>query len=148
MAHPPPKWRENLLRRWPRYNSCMLKGRFERLFIKGILWFGVAALAGVSVFLAGSVWDVRGKERISWQEKENARLAYEDLKARHEDLSEGVGRLETERGIEEELRGRFPVAKEGEEVIILVDAPESGGEAEKKPPAGLWGVLRSWLGTN
>lgn len=124
----------------------MLKGRFERLFLKGILWLCLALLAFFAVFLAGSVWDVRGKEQIARQEKENARQAYEELKARQTNLSQSVALLQSERGIEEEIRKRFPVAKRGEEVIVLVDAPKTSNGDAPQAPRGLWGALFRWLG--
>lgn len=43
------------------------------------------------------------------------------LSSRAEVLEAKVRYLEDERGVEEELRSRFDVAKEGEEVVVIVD---------------------------
>jgi len=43
------------------------------------------------------------------------------LSDRAEVLEAKVRYLEDERGVEEELRSRFDVAKEGEEVVVIVD---------------------------
>lgn len=52
------------------------------------------------------------------------------LEKRADSLETKVRYLEDERGVEEELRSRFDVAKEGEDVIILVDEPHKGDGAE------------------
>ena len=43
------------------------------------------------------------------------------LKARAEVLEGDIEHLQSDRGLEEELRSRFDVAKEGEQVIIIVE---------------------------
>jgi len=123
----------------------MLKGRFEKLLIKGLLWVLIFLLVGFAIFMAGVVWEVRGKERLAWQEKENARLALSDIEKRYESLSRDVKNFEHERGLEEEFRKRFPVAKEGEEVVVLVDAPPAESDTDLARPQGLWGTLQSWF---
>ncbi len=65
------------------------------------------------------------------QAKLDARYAeLEALTERAETLRAKVEYLEDERGVEEELRSRFDVAKEGEQVIILLDAHEDEVEKE------------------
>lgn len=123
----------------------MLKGRFERLLLKWVSWGALGVLALLVLFLSLTVWDVRGKQRLAYQERENARIALVDITERHETLSANVKNFESERGLEEEFRKRFPVAKEGEEVIVLVDAPVSD-EVPPSAPSGLWGTIRSWFG--
>lgn len=124
----------------------MLKGRFERLALKGLLWVVIVFLVGAAVLLAGATWEVRQKERIAFSEKENARIQYEETAERKQNLEESVENLSHERGMEEEFRKRFPVAREGEEVIVLVDAdvPETSGENEDSK--GFWNRLKTWFG--
>ncbi len=45
----------------------------------------------------------------------------ETLKQRAGSLEAKVKHLQDERGIEEEIRGRFDVAKEGERVVIILE---------------------------
>ncbi len=72
-------------------------------------------------FLVRASWRVYG----NWSEsREMARLAllrYQNDKARLEMLQREVTRLGTKRGVEEELRRKFPVSLPGEEVVIIVD---------------------------
>ena len=123
----------------------MLKGRFERLLLKWMSWGALFALGLLVLFLALAVWDVRGKQRLAYEERENARIALLEINERHQTLSANVENFESDRGLEEEFRKRFPVAKEGEEVIVLVDAPVSD-HVSPPAPSGLWGTIRSWFG--
>ena len=124
----------------------MLKGRFERLALKGMLWVFIALLGAFAVFLAGSVWEIRNKERLAWQEQKNAEEQLADVSKRYVALSESVSHFDSERGMEEEFRKRFPVAREGEEVIVLVDAPSGADETAPKEPPTIWERLRGWFG--
>ncbi len=126
----------------------MLKGRFERMLMKGGLWVLIAFLAGLTLFLAIAVWEIRGKERIAAEEKENARHALQELIERRDTLEEGVAHFESARGIEEEIRKRYPAALPGEEVLVLVDAPEAEARQVATPPPGWWGIIRSWFGNS
>ena len=48
-----------------------------------------------------------------------------ELEMRAQSLQAKVEYLKDDRGIEEELRSRFDVAKEGEQVVILLDSKQS-----------------------
>jgi len=122
------------------------KGRFERVILKGALWVGIALLLGLGVFLAGATWDVYQKEQNAARELDAALTAQKNLEEREKNLSEDLASLASERGMEAEFRERFPVAKSGEEVIVLVDqkspAPDTGTASSK----GFWGTLKGWFG--
>lgn len=124
----------------------MLKGPFERMLIKGLLWVIIVLVGAFAVFMAGSVWEVRNKERLAWQERVKAEERLRDVTERYSALSESVERFATERGLEEEFRKRFPVAKEGEEVIVLVDAPEASAGSRPSEPDDWWKRIKNWFG--
>ncbi len=124
----------------------MLKGRFERLMVKGLLWVAIGGIIAFSVFMLGAVWEVRGKQRLAEEERNHARAELASVEERERSLTEAVARFETERGMEEEFRKRFPVAREGEEVIVLVDAPEASGETVPEQPKGFWDTVQGWFG--
>lgn len=96
----------------------------------------------IVLFLGNATWSVYKK----WGEaKENRKLdesALTALAAREKHLSAENKRLGSDRGVEEELRKRFGVAKDGEEVFIVVNPKSSdnaggGGTKEKS----LWQKL-------
>lgn len=73
------------------------------------------------VITAKGLWSLAGKYAFS-QEKHDLYLAeLEELQAKKSNLEANIERLETDRGKEEEIRERFRVGKEGEEIIIVVD---------------------------
>lgn len=71
---------------------------------------------------ASSVYD---KSQLA-KDRRNAALAeLANLESREKDLESVVQSLNTDRGLEEEIRKRFRVAKPGEEAIILIEEPKA-----------------------
>ena len=78
------------------------------------------------VFLSVSVLERYRVERQMAERKDEALEHKEELIERKKMLEEKVEYLGAERGVEAEIRTNFDVAKEGEQVIILVgDTKES-----------------------
>jgi uncharacterized small protein (DUF1192 family) len=86
------------------------------------------ALFVVVGFLGNSVFGVYKKEKETGDRLNQRALYLDDLNERGEALESEIDRLSSERGLEEELRGKFEVAREGEEVIVIVNAPASEKE--------------------
>jgi cell division protein FtsB len=104
----------------------------EKRKIRGVLYSKpvIGLILAVTLLLSYSVY---GRYTVASDMKdklEAKKASLEELKGRASVLDSKVEYLENERGIEEELRNRFDVAREGEQVIILLDADR----AEKKPP--------------
>lgn len=83
----------------------------------------------VVIMMGKSVWQFYQRERTVAAEEKSLRRELLALAARRDELAADVARLETDRGVEEEIRERFGVVKEGEKVINLV------GETVPAPPA-------------
>jgi cell division protein FtsB len=82
----------------------------------------IGAIFLCTLMLSFSVYDryVVSKEMKMKLDERYAEL--EELEMRAQALESKVQYLTDERGVEEELRNRFDVAKEGEQVVILVDS--------------------------
>ena len=78
-------------------------------------------LAVLLLLLLHSVWGVFTKSQISKAARERAEKELQALETRQEVLSQELQRLNTEAGVEAEIRERFQVAKQGEGVIIIED---------------------------
>ncbi|MEK7662481.1 MAG: hypothetical protein AAB355_03255, partial [Patescibacteria group bacterium] len=52
----------------------------------------------------------------------------EILKAKQEALTLRIASLKTERGVEAALREKYKVAKDGEEVVVIVDKKKDSGD--------------------
>ena len=101
----------------------------------------VLAILGVLVlFFAWGVIGFMGKMEITRQNRKVAENKIAELEERKEKLSSEIAKLKTESGVEESIREKFGLAKEGEGLIVVV---EDQRKKETKPP-GPSGFL-SWL---
>ena len=103
-------------------------------------WPVVMLLVVVAFFFMTNTWDVYKK--YSESRKNIAGLAESNQRAleRQEELKKQIGYLQSERGLEEEIRQKFNVAKEGEQVIVIVD-PKIEEEVDMQIEEG---VLERW----
>jgi cell division protein FtsB len=95
------------------------------------------------VFLSVAVYKRYSVERLMAERRIEADRDKQELIERKKGLEERVEYLSGDRGIEEEIRTHFDVAKEGEQVIILVgeEKKEENTEipaVEKKPWYKFW----------
>jgi len=120
---------------------------YEKRKLKQLLYSKVTlvVLLLVAVALIASVWGVYQKERETRIKRAGRAEELKELEGRAASLESEIDRLSTKRGIEEEIRGKFEVAKEGEEVIVIVDAPEDKSEQTQKKRESLWSKFLSWF---
>lgn len=100
----------------------------EYLYSKPIIF----VLFIVMIFLAFSVYERYTVERQMSERRATTEQDKQELLERKEVLEQRVDYLSGDRGIEEEIRTHFDVAKEGEKVIILV-GEEEDEKAELAP---------------
>ncbi|KKU67995.1 MAG: hypothetical protein UX89_C0009G0029 [Parcubacteria group bacterium GW2011_GWA2_47_16] len=81
-------------------------------------------LAIVLFFLIRGTWNIYVKNRDSATELRLATERLARLEGRHETLLAGIEKLNTESGIEGEIRDRFQMAKDGERAIVIVEEPK------------------------
>ncbi len=104
----------------------------EKRKIRSVLYsktviFVIFALAILMSFSVYNRYSVAGDMRKKLEDK---RAELDAMKLRAQTLDSKVQYLENERGIEEELRNRFDVAKEGEQVVILLDRKDAQKEED------------------
>jgi cell division protein FtsB len=80
------------------------------------------------------------KERQSARDAELLRQKVSDLSAREVVLQAEIASLNTDAGIEEEIKSRYNVARVGEQVAVIVDRP---GATTTEPEAKPW-YKRLW----
>jgi len=76
------------------------------------------------VIMIKAAWGAYLKYSESEEKLALSSLERDKLGNRRERLSAQISRLETDRGIEEEIRNTFRVAKEGERLIVILDTPK------------------------
>lgn len=117
--------------------------RIQKRKIKQIVysWWTVSILLFLAFLFTTNAWD--GYKKYSESHRNVAGLAerLESIKNREGELQAKISYLNSERGLEEEIRDKFNVAKEGEEVIVIV-GPEIGKiddtKKEESLVKGLW----------
>lgn len=85
-----------------------------------------------------ATWGIYEKEREARANADEARATLTELKNREQFLRAELERLSTQRGVEQEIRKRFPVVKGGEEVAVVVDKPGSNATATPETPELSW----------
>lgn len=99
------------------------------------------------ILLLMTVLGIKGTVNVyekKLESEENLRKITEEVGAMRErelQLAAQIGRLETDQGVEEEIRKKFSVVKDGEQMVVLVD-DESATSAPAEEEKGLLG--RMW----
>lgn len=106
--------------------------------LKRILYStGAIAILGAVVFLLGhATWDVYQKAKMTDDKRQEALAELTRLQKQEATLQDELNRLQTARGMEEEVRTKFNVAKEGEKVVTIV-SPQNG-ERSGVPQVAPW----------
>lgn len=93
----------------------------------------IAVLMILVIFLGVSVFERYQVEREMAERRMATEEEYEALQGRKMELQKKVDYLAGERGIEEEVRKHFDVAKEGEQVVILLGEEDKPAPIEPEP---------------
>ena len=101
-------------------------------------------LALLVIIVLHSTWTVYKKKRISEEMKVVSLQNVETLRLRNSEILSRIERLKTEVGIEEEIRSKFTVAKNGENMVVIVEE-EKGGVATTSQSKSLWQRIKSFF---
>lgn len=119
----------------------------DKLLFKKIVFgkVGLVVLIIIFVVVAKGTWAVYKKASFAKYNRDLAKQELTGLYEREEALQEELTRLGTQRGLEEEIRQKFDVGREGEQLIVLVDALEPEEVAEFKKPT-IWEEIVEFFG--
>ena len=99
-------------------------------------------LTALVFFVGRGAWNTHQKAQIARSERSIAERSLNELESRTSELQASLIRLKSERGIEEEVRQKYTVARPGEEVVIVVDDSVKKGENSKTvSEKGFWRSL-------
>lgn len=110
----------------------------------------LAIILALCVFLAMSVYERYMIEREMAERRSEAEDELQELQERKRELEEKVDYLSADHGIEAEIRKHFDVAREGEQVVIIVDGEEQAAavaashEQATTSEEGFWSRLIPW----
>ena len=87
-------------------------------------------------FISKATLTLYEKNSIARESRNEAEERFVELENRFNELSSDVSKLQTERGIEAEIRKKFQVSRSGEYAIVLLD-PKTEAE-ELGESSGFW----------
>ena len=102
-----------------RYNKSEMrirKRRFRRI--------GIVVLLFLNIGIFYRSWHLLPGQKAAAGNLDKTRAEKEKLLKRRDELKENLRRLNSKRGEEMELRRKFNVIKEGEQVIVIQDNPD------------------------
>ena len=130
---------------------------YEKRKIRSLLYskFLIVFILALVVLLSTSVYKRYTVEREMSAKRESKEEELQALNERAAALESKVQHLEDERGIEEELRSRFDVAKDGEQVVVIVDQEKNAqndleklsqppGKEQEKKKSSFWSMFKFW----
>lgn len=95
--------------------------------------------------LLKAVWGVYQKQAMTKSNLSKAEASLESLQIRERMISSEIERLKTESGREEEIREKYGLIKEGEEMIVVVDDNNSNNSGPASTPISFWQKVLDWL---
>lgn len=95
-------------------------------------------LVVIAGFLIVSNWRMLGKVIDSVKYRKAAEANLKNLSDREINLTNNLKELGTDTGLDKEIRERFPVAKPGEEVIMIVPGSDDAGTDNNTSSVGGW----------
>jgi len=98
----------------------------------------------VVLFAIHSTWSVYQKLRQSGQQRRLVEQSEAELSARDADLQNKISQLQTNYGIEQEIRAKFNVAKGEENVAIVLDSDNSS-QPTSTPALSFWRKFLNFL---
>ena len=98
----------------------------ERFRLRKILYAKptIIIMAILVVLLGHATWGMHQKSVDAVAKRDKALEELRALESRQVELENNIAHLSSDRGVEEEIRDRFMVAKEGEKVMIVI-APKT-----------------------
>lgn len=114
---------------------------------KHSFWYSPLSIIILFCLLLFSIYKVINLIKIEKEtsyKKEKVLDKIDDLEKRKLDLNKEITKMNTEQGIEEAIRDRFNVIKEGEKVLVIVDNKEEDLLKEKtEVDHSFWGWLKN-----
>jgi cell division protein FtsB len=124
----------------------MASKRTERWARKGLLWGGIVVGLVLLFFLARGTWSVFQKMHEARDLRQAADEEVASMENRKSELETELSQLATPRGIESEIRARYPLVKPGEQEYILVDNTPASVDSTSTARESVWGAIRHWFG--
>lgn len=98
----------------------------------------------IVLFLAQATWKVYKKEKITRDNLNQVADEYKKLETREHAIKSSVDFLQTDKGVESEIRSKFRAVKPGEQVAIIIN-DEVKKEVPPPPPETFWMKVKKFF---
>ena len=99
-------------------------------------------------FVVIFIWNMFGFIKKANDTANNRRIAEEkiaNLKKEKDKLTLDIDKLKTDKGVEESIREKFGLVKEGEGVIVVVDDKNAKNNTENNESKGFFANIMGWF---
>jgi len=103
----------------------------------------LAVLSVITLVFVIEVIGFMGKMQVTIENRKIVENKVEQLKVEKERLSSDIAKLKTQSGIEDSIREKFGLAKEGENIIIIIMDDKNAPNTEETPPGGFFSFFRN-----
>ena len=100
-------------------------------------------LVVVILFTTHAVYGVYKKAQSAALYLAGSEKSLADMEKREKYFSKEIERLKSDQGVEEEIRKKFQVAREGEKVMVIMDDEGKGNGSTELPKKSLWQKILS-----
>lgn len=121
--------------------SFQKNSRFKKM-IRGKVF--LAFLGAVIIFFGYSLFGLISKMEETSRNKELAQEKLNQLGDAKQKLSSEINNLKTDKGVEENIREKFGLAKDGEGMIMIVD-DKNKPPAPEDNSAGFFSFIKNWF---
>lgn len=104
----------------------------------------LSLLVVVLLFFSFKIFDFANKAKIASENKDLAQDRLVELEQSKEKLQKEIESLKTEKGIEKSIRDKFGFAKEGEQLIMVIEEKQNK-EIDESNSNGIWNTIKNWL---
>ena len=124
----------------------MVSRATERLAQRYLVWAGIVLVVLACAGLLWATWGIYDKFGEATAGRVNAEHDRDSLIARKAELEQSVALLATARGVEGEIRARYPMGRPGEKEFVLVDVGTTSVDITAAPRESIWSTIWHWLG--
>jgi len=94
------------------------------------------------VFFIFNIIKLVNKASETKQNRDVAQDKINELEKQKEDLEQKIQKLSTEKGVEEDIREKFGLGKEGEGMVVIVEDENKIKTEEVEKNGGFWGFFK------
>ncbi len=102
----------------------------------------LAGLVIITGFMVVAVWNIYVKARDTQLKLDKTTSAYEELHLRELELTASTEGMKTSFGVESEIRDKYGLVREGEEVVVIIDDKNKEDENDSKAGESWWQKIK------